>query len=108
MSKDQTIGALILAACAFVIVAYLAGLFLYDPYLISILNVGAAADVRFWLIATPVMIGFVAILAIGAWISYTMANTPPPKLIEENTAEAKTKIEENKATSKRYSFIQLC
>ena len=96
MAKDQTIGALILAVCAIVVVAYSAGLFLYDPYLISILNVGAAADVRFWLIATPVMIGFIAILGIGAWIGYTMATTPPPKPIEEITTE--TENSENKAT----------
>ena len=96
MAKDQTIGALILAVCAIVIVAYLAGLFLYDPYLISIVNVGTTADVRFWLIATPVMIGFIAILGIGAWIGYTMATTPPPKPIEEITTE--TENSENKAT----------
>jgi hypothetical protein len=90
MGKDQIIGALILIVCAVVIVGYLAGLFLYDPYIISVLNVGSAADVRFWLIATPVLVGFVAILGIGTWIGYTMATTPPPKTIEEINAETKT------------------
>jgi len=30
-----------------------------------------------------VFIGFIAILAIGAWIGWTMASTPPPKPAEE-------------------------
>ena len=87
MSKDQAIGALILVACAVIAVGYLVGLFLYDPYIISWLNIGSAADVRFWLIATPAAIAFVAILAIGAWIGYTMATTPAPKPFEEITAQ---------------------
>ncbi|PIU58843.1 transcriptional regulator, partial [Candidatus Bathyarchaeota archaeon CG07_land_8_20_14_0_80_47_9] len=32
----------------------------------------------------------VGILLIGAWIGWTMATTPPPKPIEEITAENKT------------------
>ena len=63
------------------------GLFLYDPYIISWLNIGAPETVRFWLIAAPVAIAFVAILAIGAWIGYTMTTTPAPKPIEEITPE---------------------
>jgi len=90
MSKDQTIGALIVLVCALLIVGYIGGLLLYDPYISSWLNVGSAADVRFWLIATPVLIGFIALLAIGTWIGYTMATTPPPKPIEESTPETKT------------------
>jgi hypothetical protein len=90
MNKDQTLGALIVLVCAVLIVGYIGGLFLYDPYISSWLNIGAAADVRFWLIATPVLVGFVAILGIGAWIGYTMATTPAPKPIEEISAETKT------------------
>ena len=78
MSKDQAIGAAIVAVCVVVALAFLGLLFLYDPYIASIINLGAAADVRYWLIAAPVAIAFVAILAIGAWIGYTMATTPPP------------------------------
>jgi predicted DNA-binding transcriptional regulator len=59
--------------------------------------------VQFWLIATPVLIGFIAILAIGAWIGYTMATTPPPKPIEElnTTTETADKTEQikNETTS---------
>ena len=83
MSKDQTIGWLILVVCAAVIICYVGLLFLYDPYIMSWLNLGATADVRYWLIAAPVLIAFVAVLAICAWIGWTMATTPPPKPIEE-------------------------
>jgi predicted DNA-binding transcriptional regulator len=33
---------------------------------------------------------FIALLCIGAWIGYTMASTPPPKPIEEITADPET------------------
>ena len=51
---------------------------------------------RFWVIAIPVFIAFVAILFIGAWIGWTMATTPPPKPIEEITTEIEDKKEEPK------------
>jgi predicted DNA-binding transcriptional regulator len=44
-----------------------------------------------------VLIAFIAVLAIGAWIGYTMTTTPPPKPIEEITAESKT--QESKDTN---------
>jgi predicted DNA-binding transcriptional regulator len=87
MSKDQALGALIAIVCAFLIIAYISLLFLYNPHIKSWLNLGATSDVQFWLIAIPVLIGFVSILAIGAWIGWTMATTPPPKPIEEPTNE---------------------
>jgi H+/gluconate symporter-like permease len=90
MSKDQTIGALILIVCAIVIVGYITGLFLYPTCIQPWLNIGTNANVQFWLVAIPVLIGFICILAIGAWIGYTMATTPPPKPTEEITAENKT------------------
>jgi H+/Cl- antiporter ClcA len=90
MSKDQALGAVIVLVCVLVAVVFIVLLFLYDPYVASVLNLGAAADVRFWLIATPVFVAFVGILAIGAWIGWTMATTPPPKPIEEITAEIET------------------
>jgi predicted DNA-binding transcriptional regulator len=86
-SKDQTIGSLILVVCLLIAVAFIALLFFYDPYIASILNIGATGDVRFWLIAAPVTVAFVAVMAVGAWIGWTMATTPPPKPIEEITDE---------------------
>jgi len=45
------------------------------------------SNTQFWVIAVPVLIAFVAIMGIGAWIGWTMATTPPPKPIEEITSE---------------------
>src|SRR4030042_7042832 len=87
MSKDQAIGAAILAVCIVVILAYVGLLFFYDPYILSFINIGSQGNVQFWLIAAPVAIAFVAILGIGSWIGYTMATTPAPKPIEEITPE---------------------
>jgi len=99
VSKDQGIGGAILAVCVIVAIGYIVALFGY-PWLqanVSWLNIGSAADVRFWLIAIPVFVAFVAILFIGAWIGWTMATTPPPKPIEEITTEIEDKKEEPKA-----------
>lgn len=90
MSKDQALGAVIVAVCVIAAVAFVGLLLFYDPYIASILNLGANSEVRFWLIATPVAVAFVAILAIGTWIGWTMATTPPPKPIEEITAPTET------------------
>jgi hypothetical protein len=97
VSKDQAIGGVIALVCVLVAVLYIAGLFFYDPYIMSWLNIGSADAVRYWLIAVPVLVAFVAILAIGAWIGWTMATTPPPKPIEEITTEMEEKKEEPKA-----------
>ncbi len=86
MSKDQTIGAAILIVCVVVAIGYLVTLF-YPSWLVSIGLLGSTANVQFWVIAIPVFVAFIAILGIGAWIGYTMATTPPPKPIEEMTAE---------------------
>jgi hypothetical protein len=88
MSKDQAIGAVIVAVCVLVALAFIGLMFFYDPYIASFINLGAGENVRFWLIAVPVTVAFVGILAIGAWIGYTMATTPPPKPIEEIEPES--------------------
>jgi predicted DNA-binding transcriptional regulator len=48
-----------------------------------------------------VLIAFVAILGIGAWIGWTMATTPPPKPIEEIEAEETKEEEEKKEEEKK-------
>jgi TRAP-type C4-dicarboxylate transport system permease small subunit len=96
VSKDQAIGGAILLVCVVVAVVYLVALFGYEQLIKPWLNIGSAADVRFWLIAVPVFVAFVAILFIGAWIGWTMATTPPPKPIEEITTEIEDKKEEPK------------
>ena len=80
VSKDQSIGGLIFLVCIIIIIGYVVALF--APQLI-----GSPEVVRYWLAEIPVLIGVVAVLAIGAWIGWTMATTPPPKPIEEIEAE---------------------
>jgi len=87
MNKDKALGFLIFLACTVIAILYAVGLFL--PYF---------EGFRFWVIATPVLVGFVAILGIGAWIGWTMATTPPPKPIEEMTSEEEGK---EKASDKK-------
>lgn len=94
MSKDQAIGGAILVVCAVVAIGYLVTLFGYEQLIQPWLDVGSLAAVRYWLIAIPVLVAFVAILLIGAWIGWTMATTPPPKPIEEITTEIEEKKEE--------------
>jgi hypothetical protein len=95
VSKDQAIGGVICLVCVVVAIFYVVTLFF--PTWGTLIGITLAAeDVKFWLIATPVLIGFVAILAIGAWIGWTMATTPPPKPIEEITTEMEEKKEEPK------------
>ena len=100
MSKDQAIGGLIFIVCVVLIIGYIAGMFFYDPWIKDWLNNSfniswSTTGVRTWLVAIPVLIAFVAVLGIGAWIGWTMATTPPPKPIEE--IEAEEKKEEEKA-----------
>jgi hypothetical protein len=86
MSKDQTLGAIILVVCVVVALLYTVTLFCPN-WLVSVGLLGSTANVSLWVIAVPVFVAFVAIMGIGAWIGYTMATTPPPKPIEEITAE---------------------
>ena len=96
MSKDQAIGGAIFIVCIVVAIFYLITLFV--PGWLSIIGITAAdVDVRFWVIAVPVFIAFVAIMFIGAWIGWTMATTPPPKPSEEITTEMQETKEEVKA-----------
>jgi predicted DNA-binding transcriptional regulator len=99
VSKDQSIGGLIFLVCVIVAIFYVVTLF-YPQWLV---NLGWATDtgaIQFWLVAVPVFIAFVAVMAIGAWIGWTMATTPPPKPIEELTSEVEEKKEEEKPEEK--------
>lgn len=90
VSKDQAIGWLIFLVCAVVIVGYVVALFGYEQVIEPIIDLGPASDIQFWLIAVPVLVAFVAVLAIGAWIGWTMGTTPPPRPIEEIESESTT------------------
>ena len=95
MSKDQTIGAAILAICLLVGIFYVTTLF-YPQWLNVFGTQITQSNVQFWIIAVPVLVAFVAILAIGGWIGWTMATTPPPKPIEEITSTEEPKSAESK------------
>ena len=95
-SKDQAIGWLIFLVCIVVIILYLVGLLYFGKPL------NPAWSIQFTLVAVPVLLAFVLILGIGAWIGWTMATTPPPKPIEEiETEEKKESSEEEKEEGKK-------
>ena len=83
VSKDQGIGWVIFQACVIVAIAYLAAFYFFPMHAL-------------WLVGIPVIVAFIAVLAIGAWIGWTMATTPPPKPIEEIEAETETEEKEEK------------
>jgi len=99
VSKDQAIGALIFLVCVVVAIAYIVAL----AFTSQVLDLfGWKWDVwhtRIALVAIPLAIALVAVLAIGAWIGWTMATTPPPKPIEE--FEVEEKKEEEKEEEKK-------
>jgi len=99
VSKDQSIGGIIFLVCVIVAVFYVVTLF-YPQWLSNVLNINVdtswMSSIQFWIIAIPVFVAFVAVMAIGAWIGWTMATTPPPKPIEELTSEMEEKKEEEK------------
>ncbi len=106
-SKDQAIGALIFIVCVVIAIGYL--FVLVAPGVVSPIIGVSPQGLQFWAVAIVVLIAFLAIMFIGAWIGWTMATTPPPKPIEElETEEEKpeekaetaeeTKIEEKKET----------
>jgi len=87
VSKDQAVGALLLIVGVLGIVVYAYLVFLTE-YALLVLK----------------LTGFVAVggvLAILAWIGYTLATTPPPKPIEdiEKEIEQELKKEEKTETS---------
>ena len=91
VSKDQGIGGAILAVCVIVAVGYI--VLVAEPGLFGLNTTTTRLDAVLILVS----IAFIAILAIGAWIGWTMATTPPPKPIEEITTEIEEKKEEPKA-----------
>ena len=81
VSKDQAIGWIILIVCIIVIIGYPTALYVWPEW-------------QFILVAVPVTIAIILVFAIGAWIGWTMATTPPPKPIEEIEAEIEEEKEE--------------
>lgn len=107
MSKDQAIGGAIFVVCLVVAIGYIITLFLPSLFVDVVGAIGLSVTedaVKFWIIAIPVFVAFVAIMFIGAWIGWTMATTPPPKPIEEITTEVEetteTKMSEEETSEK--------
>jgi predicted DNA-binding transcriptional regulator len=93
--KDQAVGGAIFVVCVALAVLYAVTLFY--PQWLSVLGVNAnSAVVQFWTLAIPVFVAFTAIMAIGAWIGWTMATTPSPKPIDEIETETKSEAEKRK------------
>jgi len=92
ISKDQAIGGSISLMCVVIAIIYIV-LLLGAEWMEAQGWVTWNPDtVRFWVIAVPVFIAFVAVMGIGAWIGWTIATTPSPKSIEEiRKEEDKTK-----------------
>ncbi|MEM2739754.1 MAG: transcriptional regulator [Candidatus Bathyarchaeia archaeon] len=78
MSKDQAIGAILLVGC-----------------ILGILVYGWLVFASQWAFLTLQITGFIAVagvLAILAWIGYTLATTPPPKPIEDIEKEIEEEL----------------
>jgi uncharacterized membrane protein len=99
VSKDQAIGGVICLVCVLVAIGYTI-VVIFPGEVMGLLGQSTAPavtdSVRLLAVVVPVLIAFIAILAIGAWIGWTMATTPPPKPIEEITSEMEEKKEEPK------------
>ena len=96
VSKDQAIGGVICLVCVLVAIAYTV-LVIFPGEVAGLLSINSTGDsIRLVAVLVPVLVAFIAILAIGAWIGWTMATTPPPKPIEEITTEMEEKKEEPK------------
>lgn len=94
VSKDQSIGVVIFLVCVVIAVGYSILLF-YPAPLMGLLG-NSIEQIRLRLVAIPVLIAFVGVLLIGAWIGWTMATTPPPRPIEEFDVEEEEKESEEK------------
>ena len=89
MSRDQVIGALILAASVIGIIVYGWILFFTEWTLLLLQITGFVA--------------VVAVLGILAWIGYTLATTPPPKPIEEVEKELEGELKKLEGEGKKPS-----
>ena len=93
-SKDQAIGAVLLIVCLLVAVGYVV-IVAWPDGVISALPwlPWDQYQLQFGAIAAVVLITFLAIMFIGAWIGWTMAMTPAPTAIEETILEQEFKEE---------------
>jgi hypothetical protein len=85
--SDQALGWLIFLVCTIVAILYFIAV-VFPSEVVNLLGLYMYPETfRLYLVAIPVLIGLIVILAIGAWIGWTIATTPPPRPIEEIEAE---------------------
>ena len=101
-NKDQAIGGLIFLVCVVVAIGYAITLF-FPQHVLGWLE---PRTVQLWIIAIPVLVAFLALLSVGAWIGWTMATTLPPKPLEEIQEEEKTAEEEKAKFLKFHQMIE--
>ena len=101
-NKDQVIGGIVFLVCVVIAIGYAATLF-FPQYLLGWLE---PRTVQLWIVAIPVLVGFLALLSVGAWIGWTMATTPSPKPIEEIEAEEEEKAEEKEEFLKFHQAME--
>jgi len=100
-NKDQAIGVLILLVCVFVAIGYATTLFFPQ----RVLGWLEPQTVQLWIVAIPVLVAFLALLSIGAWVGWTMATTPTPKPLEE-TEPTEEEAEEKTEFLKFHQMIE--
>ncbi len=84
MNKDQVLGTLILLVCLTIAVGYFG--FVALPEVVKIILPWlpwSPSEIRFGAIAAAALVAVLAFMFVGAWIGWTMATNPPPKLIKE-------------------------
>ncbi len=99
MSKDQVLGSIILVACIVAALGF-TGLVIAPEMMKGLIPwlPGTASQIQFGAVATVVLLAFLAVMFIGAWIGWTMATTPPPKPLEETeTSEESASVETEKS-----------
>ncbi len=100
MSKDQTLGAIIFIACLAIGVGYVIMVAAPNAVKAALPWLTLSAEqIQFGAVATVVLIAFLAIMFIGAWIGWTMATTPPPKPIAELEAETSETVKQEQSAA---------
>lgn len=96
MAKDKAYGAVIFIVAVIIILGYTYWVMLV-PFLPDVLPLGNTLQANYlWALAIPLWLAIIGIMAIAAWIGYTMMTTPPPIPIEELEEEMEEAEEEIK------------
>ncbi|MEM0267529.1 MAG: transcriptional regulator [Thermofilum sp.] len=86
MNRDQAIGAALMVGSIAGIIIY--GWLLTSPY-------------SFFILQLTAFVAVAGVLAILAWIGYTLATTPPPKPIEEIEKEIEEELKKLEEEAKK-------